>query len=71
MIIRRQRDGICISLTKEGNDRSRVVPDASVKTDGVMSQLVENLFHLERGQHVLDEDTALDGTCRQTIAYIE
>src|SRR5512133_2847229 len=48
------------------DDREHVVPAAGIEPGGVLSQLVEDLVHLERSQDRLDEDGGADRPARNS-----
>jgi hypothetical protein len=52
------------------DDREHVVPAAGIEARGMLSQLVQDLVHLERGQHGLDEDGGADRAARDRQALL-
>lgn len=51
--------GVVLELLDEGED---VVPSATVKTGGVLSELVDDLVHLEGSENRLDKNGSSDGS---------
>lgn len=52
-------------FTKLVDKRGWIVPDATVETGRMLSQLKENLLHLKRGQYIFDEYGCLDAAERK------
>src|SRR4051812_10326047 len=44
------------------DEREDIVPSATIEPNNVVLQHIDDLLHLECGQHVLYEDSALDAT---------
>src|SRR5664279_4462617 len=52
------------------NDTEDVVPATGVEPRGVLPQLVEDLFHLERGRVGLDQDRGANGASRDAEGFL-
>lgn len=53
-------------FTKLVDEGGRIVPDATIKAEGMVAQLVQDLLHLKGRQHILNEDTCLHCPCRNS-----
>ena len=52
------------SLPQALDDREDVVPAASIESDNVVAEFVENLVHLDCAENSLDQNSALDRALR-------
>ncbi len=54
-------------LTKKGDNGRRIIPNATVESDCMVTKFVENRLHFERGQNVFDQNATLDRACEILI----
>lgn len=63
---------VCLSvfLTELVDKGSRVVPDATVESNGVVPKPIKYLLHLKGRKDILYQHTCLDGPWKMRIIYL-